>query len=176
MYDFVDYIAQRDEEMRIMRETEPGPLSDRALRGLEEIKREFAERSEKILRSKDEEKRNDLEFGLWPAIKAMAWVQGGRAEMHLDEESYLAQIVYIGRGLDLDMDGTGGIEEFRLLLAMADTVFTSVTPEGLLKLQFFIHLFHEIEIGDPDCIDEPDQEMEEEMAAQLAELLDEIDL
>lgn len=98
-------------------------------------------------KSKSQEKIYQLEHIFYPCLCDIAKTQGGRVELEIDDETFFAQLVYIGYGLTLNNILCTELSDFSAAMSAAEDVFISVEERGI-KIQFIFHLYDKVQVAD----------------------------
>lgn len=143
----VDFIAAHKQEMQEFKAAQGTPPTKREWQRFELTKELAAEQESQFKRVKNEERWNQLVDVFYPCLCEIAKIQGGRVELEIDEETFFAQLVYIGNDLILNNIFCTDLTDFSSIVSAAEDIFISV-KEKCFKFQFMFHLYIKIQIED----------------------------
>lgn len=143
----VDFIVAHKQEMQELNAAEETLPTKREWQRFELTKELVAEQESQFKRVKNEERWNQLVDVFYPCLCKIAKIQGGRVELDINEETFFAQLVYIGNDLTLNNIFCTDLTDFSSIVSAAEDIFVSVKEE-CFKFRFIFHLYSKIQIED----------------------------
>jgi len=143
----VDYIAEYQKEMQKMQQMKVIPPTKREWERFDLTVALANAKQSQFVRKKDEEKWNHLEEDFYPNLCKIAEMQGGRAEMDMNEDTFSVKLTYMGNALLLDKSVCMGLSEFSAIVSAAEDVSISVS-DGFFKIEFLFEPFNLIQVSD----------------------------
>lgn len=143
----LDFIAEHQEEMRILNESTGAAPSEREWQRFELTKELVKAQESQFQRIKNNEKWEQLEDVFFPCLSKIAKIQGGRVELNINEETFFAELVYIGDDLTLNNIFCTDLADFSAMVSAAEDIYVSV-KDGYFKFQFLFHLYDKVKVAD----------------------------
>ena len=143
----IDFIAEHKEKMRMLEETADTPPSKRDWQRFELSKELVEAQQPQFKRIKNEKKWAQLENVFFPQLCKIAKIQGGRVELDINEETFFAELVYIGDDLTLNNIFCTDLSDFSAIVSAAEDIYISVKGE-YFKFQFLFNLYDTIKVAD----------------------------
>lgn len=143
----VNYIEEHQWDKSVFEKGEAMPLTNEQKAHFDLLRSLIETKESQYERRRNEQKWDNFVEVLYPSLCHIAEIQGGYVKMNACEDTYFAELIYIGENLILDIDGVEGLADFNEILSAADS-FSIVPEKEGFRMRFTFSLYDRVKIAD----------------------------